>query len=243
MKNKVLILALCVISTHCVSQAVSFGGWVPRPGSQRGSVTIIDTQNRIPESVFRNVVDIFEAGTMIKFCYAKANPDDPQSLATSSSSQVNLVIVDDDKTPSMLIAPDDFWGVVNVRKLDKNLKSESARRKFYHSRCGKEAIRALSLLCGCGASQFSGNVSNASRIEDLDLCQGKALPVDVQQKILHHLGQIGITPLETLAYEDACMSGIAPTPTNDVQTAIWNRVHAPPSEPIKITFDPKTDTE
>lgn len=34
-----------------------------------------------------------------------------------------------------------------------------------------------------------------------------------------------------------------PAPTTDDQKAIWNEIHAPPTDPLKITFDPNTDTK
>ena len=34
-----------------------------------------------------------------------------------------------------------------------------------------------------------------------------------------------------------------PAPTTDDQKKIWAEIHAPPTDPLKITFDPKTDTK
>ena len=42
-------------------------------------------------------------------------------------------------------------------------------------------------------------------------------------------------------YKRACREGWAPTPTNDVQRAIWEKVHAIPDKPLTIEFDPKID--
>ena len=41
------------------------------------------------------------------------------------------------------------------------------------------------------------------------------------------------------SYQKACEEGWAPLPTNDVQKAIWDKVHAVPKNPMKIEFDPK----
>ena len=49
----------------------------------------------------------------------------------------------------------------------------------------------------------------------------------------------GIEPIEIGTYYDACLIGVAPPPTNAVQKAIWDKVHAIPKTPMKIEFDPK----
>ena len=40
-------------------------------------------------------------------------------------------------------------------------------------------------------------------------------------------------------YRKACEEGWAPQPTNDVQKAIWDKVHAMPTEPLKIKPETK----
>jgi hypothetical protein len=52
---------------------------------------------------------------------------------------------------------------------------------------------------------------------------------------------MGVTPTLVAHYRQACKQGWAPAPTNDVQRAIWNKVHELPSDPIKIKYDPKRD--
>ena len=49
----------------------------------------------------------------------------------------------------------------------------------------------------------------------------------------------GMTPTRIASYKKACQEGWAPAPTNDVQKAIWEKVHAVPATPMKIEFDPK----
>ena len=49
----------------------------------------------------------------------------------------------------------------------------------------------------------------------------------------------GVTVRATTNYKTACREGWAPAPTNDVQKAIWDKVHAMPTEPIKIKPEEK----
>ena len=47
--------------------------------------------------------------------------------------------------------------------------------------------------------------------------------------------------MRRIPYRQACKEGRAPVPTNDVQRAIWNKVHQIPDSPLVIEFDPKRD--
>ena len=53
--------------------------------------------------------------------------------------------------------------------------------------------------------------------------------------------RMGVSPTRKGTYEAAVKQGWAPAPTNDIQKAIWDKVHQLPTKPIQIKFDPKTD--
>ena len=58
--------------------------------------------------------------------------------------------------------------------------------------------------------------------------------------IAHHAARIAaaiVSSIFTLMFQQ----GWAPAPTNEVQQAIWDKVHQIPDKPITIEFDPKTD--
>ena len=78
----------------------------------------------------------------------------------------------------------------------------------------------------------------AHGVQELDFAQEK-LPIDIQDSIKKYLSAAGVTPLRRTIYRRACQEGWAPAPTNDVQKAIWDKVHAIPKTPMKIEFDPK----
>ena len=49
----------------------------------------------------------------------------------------------------------------------------------------------------------------------------------------------GVSTLRFATYWQACKEGWAPAPTNDVQKAIWDKVHSLPTAPLKIAPEPK----
>ena len=90
---------------------------------------------------------------------------------------------------------------------------------------------------GMGSS-FPGNIMNIAKVEDLDLCD-EFVPFDKVGVVKQHLKNAGVTPVRYATYRIVCREGWAPAPTNDVQKAIWDKVHAMPTEPIKIKPEEK----
>jgi hypothetical protein len=79
---------------------------------------------------------------------------------------------------------------------------------------------------------------NTATVRELDMVK-EQIPVDMIDFWIRYLSRIGVTQPEFTTYRKACKEGWAPTPTNDVQKAIWDRIHATPKNPMKIEFDPK----
>jgi len=96
------------------------------------------------------------------------------------------------------------------------------------------------LLCGGGSSSYPGHVASTHTPQELDFAQDK-LPIDIQDSVKKYLGAAGVTPMKRTIYQRACQEGWVPPLTNDVQRAIWAKVHAIPDKPITIEFDPKKD--
>lgn len=203
------------------------GGEVLKPGTFAGKVSIVNQQKKVPDSDCTAVAALFAEATR---CNVVA--DDGADAA------VKLYVVDDPKEPVVLLAPEDRWGKLNVAKMVDDLPGERAKERFFAPRARKMMLKSLSLLIGGGSSQFPGNVMNAATMRDLDQCQ-ESIPVDMTDNYIAYLKAIGVTQAEKTTYRKACREGWAPAPTNDVQKAIWDKVHAVPATPMKIEFDPK----
>lgn len=240
--NKGIVLAIVTAVT-----AVTFagperqGGIIVKPGSQKGKVAFIDTQSRLNESNIKGIVATLAEETGFNIVYEKAAPADcPYSLKNASKADLAIVIIDDAKKPSSVVAPDDHWAMVNIAKLDVKLRSEAAKKKFFEGRCRRQILRIYALAAGGGASSFQGNLTHPCQLDKLDL-YAEMIPEDVKERNVNFLSFIGMTKQVTATYRKACMEGWAPAPTNDVQKAIWNKAHELPTEPVKIEFDPKRD--
>ena len=165
---------------------------------------------------------------------------DVRSLLRGASNCVSVAIVDSQGDPSLTVVPDEGWAVINVRPLAEGLATEAATNTFFASRCRKQLIRGIVLAATGTGSQYKRNFFWAKSIPDLDLFK-EFLPMDSAGNLRERLADRGVTPRRYTVYARACREGWAPTPTNDVQKAIWQQVHQIPDKPIKIEFDPKKD--
>jgi hypothetical protein len=136
-----------------------------------------------------------------------------------------------------LIAPEGRWAFVNVARLSSG---RGKKTPFFEARVKKEVARIGCMLFGNIGSTYNANLlSFIENAEGLDRYESDALPVDGTMRCARYLINLGVKPYRRISYRKACKEGWAPPPTNDVQKAIWDKVHATPKNPIRIEFDPK----
>lgn len=219
------------------------GGFIPTRNSYKGKVSIVNTQGKVSEDVIRSAARRIANDSKVNFEYRKADPASPEKILADSGAAAVVIVVDDPNQPVALIALEDRWAIVNVAKIGRNLKSDAAREKFVPTRTSKEIARCACLLCGGGRSQFKGNILDVKNLEELDLIENGGIPMDRVSAMVMHLWNYGVTQEKKVPYRKACQEGWAPAPTNDIQKAIWDKVHALPTEPIKIKPETKKVTE
>lgn len=201
------------------------GGRIDKPGSQQGFIAFVNTQKKLDEKDIAKVADWLASETRYNVKCIPGKAGDPASVKAAAKADRAVIVVDDATTPAMLVAPEDGWAVVNVAKLDRNLKTDAAKAKFFAKRCRQEILRAYSMLCGGGGSQFEGCPMNCAKFENADLCE-EYIPYDLLAAQTRYLKELGITPLVSASYAKACYDGWAPAPTNDTQKAIWEKAKA-----------------
>ena len=99
-------------------------------------------------------------------------------------------------------------------------------------------MRTFALLCCGGLSMQEDNLLHVAKLEDAYNLKD-VLPHDVVNRQLKYLAGMNVTPRVRVTYKKACEEGWAPAPTNDIQKAIWDKVHAMPTAPIKIKPETK----
>lgn len=234
MKNKIT-LALAIVAVAFGTYAenprtkriVRAGGEIVKKGSYLGKVSIVNQQSKLSAEDCAEVAKLLAEHTQ---CNIVA--DDGNGAA------IKLYLIDDPKEPTMLLATEDHWGKLNLSKMVDDLPGAKAKEKFFNPRARKMIIKAMSLLMGGGSSQFPGNIMNTATIRELDMLK-ENIPVDMIDYYQTYLGKLGVTKMEKTTYLRACKEGWAPAPTNDVQKAIWDKVHAMPTAPLKIKPETK----
>ena len=151
--------------------------------------------------------------------------------------ELSLYIIDDAELPLSLIAPEGRWAFVNVAHL---AKGRGEKPQFLEARFMKETARIACMLFGGISSSYRQNLlSFVGNADYLDKFETDKLPIDGIMRCQRYLLSLGVKPYRQTTYRKACEEGWAPAPTNDVQKAIWDKVHATPKNPIRIEFDPK----
>ena len=150
---------------------------------------------------------------------------------------VGGAIVDSDSLPALLLAPEEGWAVVNVAALSKGYPLADVLA----SRVRKELLRDFALAGGCAFMSRSQIVlrGDMRSPRDLESIQEVSYGVEALMTLEWMLPYYAVMPWRQATYKKACREGWAPAPTNDVQKAIWDKVHAMPTEPIKIKPEEK----
>jgi hypothetical protein len=205
---------------------IATGGMAEKPGI--GKIVVVNAQNKISKEVINSVVDklIFQTKFNVEvisgnyMMYVK--PDEASAA---------IVLAEDDKLPLSVIAVENLWGLLNVAKLgDKNIDA----------RFTKEFIRVTTIAFGASLSRFNGSpLSSVTNASMLDRYPTDNYTFDCQQAIVKNLCNLGMSPIIRTSYKKACQEGWAPAPTNEYQKAVWDKVHAMPTAPIKIKPESK----
>ena len=234
----IVIATATAVATAAETQAPGTGrrkGGKPTGGfievQQQSKVIQIVNVGGCDDSVFANVMRLVETSfpfPVTSEAVAKEGPLDTNSVA-------RVTLVSKDGAPVLLCAPDEGWAVVNVKPLLADNPNDFAFRQ----RVQKETMRAMAYALGCGNSAARPCLmSEAETLTQIDALP-KTYGPEPMAKTAHTARRRGAVARKFVSYRTACEQGWAQQPTNDVQKAIWDEVHAMPTEPIKIKPEEK----
>ena len=218
------------------------GGTIRKANSARGAVLVVNAQDKVSRADLDPALQHIDETVhpILEYKEAKevkvANPrDDIARLG----GKVGVVVVDVADSPALTVAPEEGWAVVNVRPL----AADNPSADVLAARVRKEILRGFALAGGCSFMARGQIVvrEGVHTAKDLDSVSIEEYGVDVQMALGRLLPSYGVIPWTQTTYRKACREGWAPPPTNDIQRAVWEKVHQIPDKPIKIEFDPKKD--
>jgi hypothetical protein len=210
------------------------GGKLKVPGTQQGTLTYVNAQKKAPVEWLQQNAEVFAKNAKLDIQVKEGAFSFPSPTIVGNAT---LFVIDDESMPSILHAPEQKWCMVNVAPLAKGAGEKKA---FFAARVQKQLTRGFSLLAGSQDSNYPESLLGCiTAPEGLDKHVDCRLPVDIMARFTPYLAGYGVKPYVLSTYKKACEEGWAPQPTNDVQKAIWEKVHAMPTSPIKIKPETK----
>ena len=204
------------------------GGIVQKPYKGK-YIVIVNNQTRIPSAEFfakdNRIEDIFNFPVRVVEKGQKVE-----------DAGVIVQVNDSKSAPSLLVAPESAWAGVNVAAL----ATDSPTADVLRTRVQKEVMRAYLYAAGVGNSEVQPCLMrHIKSAKDLDKCSVMQPGPSAVGPVMNTASHLGIFERTFMTYKEACEQGWASAPTNDVQKAIWEKVHAMPTEPIKIKPEEK----
>ena len=245
MKHSILALVALLAFTAVADRPKGVeivGGTLTRPGALTGKAIVVNAQKVVPSDSLTNTIRTLNKSLNTQICVHDSEPLQIKEMRGKvkdlKAQEAVFIINDSDCQSAIMVAPEDNWAMVNVAALS----ADNAKPAFVAARTNKELMRAFLMLCGAFDSSYDDSVMRGIKgVNDLDKIVKVSPPLDVVGRVRKYLFARGVETRPPATYLKACQEGWAPPPTNDIQKAIWNRVHAIPDKPITIEYDPKKD--
>lgn len=217
------------------------GGIVEKPATGK-VLRIADTQKVLPAEKVAEIVLEMRRTALLPFEVVAAEKKSgacPMAMADelvkAEGVGAGVVVVEDEKLPWMLVAPESRWTVLNVAPL----KADAPDAAKYEKRFQKVLWCAVARTLGAGYSSYAGCVLTPfATLAELDAVPVSRPCPEPFNKMIDTGARYGIQTITIASYRTACQKGWAPPPANDEQRKIWDEVRADrergPTNPILI---------
>lgn len=203
------------------------GGYIEAPVTGK-VICVVNRQNRVNDDNIKISIAEISSNLGLVFDLVRDKQDEIKAAVT-------VEIVDESRAPSILVAPEDCWGKINVARLGVDNPSS----ELLSTRLAKELWRVLAMTMGASNSNFKPSVMhNVFSLADLDADPAMVPCPEVFDKVQKTAWTLGVSRRRIANYRKACREGWAPAPTNDIQRAIWEQIKADkergPAKPLTI---------
>ena len=209
------------------------GGFIEIPG--KGQIVVYNYQSKISHELIEDRTKRFAGSihSVITLASEKKSLDQGLPVLPQGIS-AGVFVVDRKDLPMSLLAVEDRWGLVNVAKLNP----DNVDKAMFEKRFAKEFSRVLAITLGGYTSQtVNSSLQLVTSVKDIDSLAMEGAAFDTLQLIAKALKRLGVVAPRKITYRRACIEGIAPSPTNDYQKAVWEEFNTKPTAPIKIQYD------
>lgn len=193
------------------------------------AILVCNMQKRAPHATVTNIFATARSIVNLPFKVDVMDPPQPDvnplTLVKKAMSAPDfrsaIIIVDIPEWPTLWVAPEASWAIVNVAPLH-----EGADRDQFERRVKQELWRGICYALGAGDSHVEKCVMNfVSKPSELDALGLTSYP-EYLNKMLRHAKQVGIEPQRPVTYRKAVEEGWAPPPQDKYQQAIWDELKA-----------------
>ncbi len=217
-----------------LQRAIASGGHIEQ-NVKGNSILIYNANTSLPHSWVNETALSIRKLVHIKVEAISGN-NNQKKIPSKEYPAVISIINDEDSDATILIAPEQNWATINLATLLKDKPSDDVAKMRVH----KEIWRATAMAMGAANSMTQPCLMRQiNSLKELDNTRNILPSPQPINNMLEFSYKYNIPKIRRVTYKKACEEGWAPAPTNDVQKAIWDKVHAAPKNPMKIEFDPK----
>ena len=131
-----------------------------------------------------------------------------------------MILVANEKAPTILLAPEEPWVQINLLPLTKDADDQKL-----NIRLQKQVWRAFAFLMGAANSRSDNcAMQPVFSIKDLDALKVQVVSPEPFNGIMKQASKLGIKPTRKTTYRQAVTEGWAPKPADKYQQAIWDEL-------------------
>lgn len=204
------------IQARIAARVQAEGGYVTQE-TQGRVVRFLSRTSAVPEADLQAVAE--ELSHLLRIvCEVSGSGKE-----SASRTGCLITLVEQEQAPTLLIAPEEPWAVVNV----KNLKKDNPSAELLKTRIKKELVRAFGFAMGAANSSMQPCLMRpVYSLGDLDAEKVQTLSPDPLMGISQTIERLNFARPRRVTYRKAVEEGWAPAPTNAVQQAIWDKMQA-----------------
>ena len=203
------------------------GGVLTKTNGNERVIALINCEKAVDDKLLSEIASSIASGIMLPVVVSNAKPN---------NAGVILEIRDSDYPATFITAPENGYGMLNVAMLKKDQPDNAKLSR----RITQEVWRSIVMTLGGGYDSEPKCLMKAfASVKELDACPSTCPCPMSFDAVTAGAARFGVVPERKATYKTACEEGWAPAPTNDVQKAIWDKVHTMPTEPIKIKPEEK----
>ena len=243
MKMKRLVLsavASCAAALAYAAEPADLGGNLEIWPKDHGTFLFVNTQPVVPTTPFVRIVKRLSDDFNIDIRLISGDTPDLRAVPTrlaELNAKGAIWIVNEPMLPLVLAACENGWGILNVAPI----LADAPSQEKIDGRIVRVANRLFAYIHGAYDSTMMPQcvLKEAHGIDGIDALICRDYSPEAFSKVSSFLAGAGYRQARRGTYYDACEEGWAPAPTNDVQKAIWDKVHQMPTKPIRILPESK----